>query len=357
MATEARHRVTDGSSDGRVLAKPPVRRLARALGVDLTAVRPTGAGGVVTREDVESASVTATRPVPPTVTGAGHPVAAATADPDPAAGGPSARGLPTLDGPQGTPTVDRGQGRLTLDGPQGRPTADRRIPVRGVRRATADAMVTSAFTAPHVSVWVRVDVTRSVRLLDRLRADPEFAGLSTSPLLLAARAVVLAAGRHPEVNASWIDYGAAGSEIVLRHRINLGIAVSTSRGLVVPNIKDAARLSLRDLAAAVADLSRTAREGRTTPEDLTGGTFSITNIGVFGMDGGTPILNPGEAAILCLGRVHRMPWVHGGRVRPRWVTELTLSFDHRVVDGDVASAFLSDVAAVLADPTVGYLRS
>ena len=283
----------------RVLAKPPVRKLAKDLGIELSQVPASAPGGVVTREDVLAFSSRAER----------EPVAAR---PEPAAG-----------------------------------ERETRVPVKGVRKMTAQAMVTSAFTAPHVTEFVAVDVTRTMRLVERLRSDREFADLKVSPLLLVAKALLIAVRRNPEVNASWDE---ESQEIVVKHYVNLGIAAATPRGLVVPNVKDADRLSLRDLAKAIGELTATAREGRTQPADMAGGTISITNVGVFGVDTGTPILNPGEAAILCLGAVRRMPWVHKGKVRARWVTQLGLSFDHRLVDGDLGSRFLADVAAVLERP-------
>jgi pyruvate dehydrogenase E2 component (dihydrolipoamide acetyltransferase) len=222
-----------------------------------------------------------------------------------------------------------------------------RIPIRGVRKMTAQAMVASAFTAPHVTEFVSVDVSRTMALVRRLREDREFEGVKVSPLLLVAKALMLSVKRNPEINASWDE---AAGEIVIKHYVNLGIAASTPRGLVVPNIKDADTLSLRELADALASLTATAREGRTQPAEMAGGTISITNVGVFGIDTGTPILNPGEAAILAFGAVRQMPWVHRGRVRPRWVTQLAVSFDHRLVDGDLGSRFLADIAAVLEDP-------
>ncbi|SDQ88828.1 dihydrolipoamide acetyltransferase family protein [Quadrisphaera sp. DSM 44207] len=274
----------------RVLAKPPVRALARTLGVDLGSVRGTGTGGTVTREDL-------------------------------------------LEHAPDAQTVREGR--------------ETRVPVRGVRKATAQQMVASAFTAPQATAFVTVDVTRTMKLLDRLREDREFAGVHLSPLLVLARAICLAVGRNPGINASWDE---DAQEIVLKHYVNLGIAVATRRGLLVPNVKDAGDLALLDLATALTQLVRTARDGRSTPADLTGGTISITNIGVFGVDTGTPILNPGEAAIVCVGAVRQRPWVHKGRVRPRWVAELSVSFDHRLVDGDLGSRFLADVAAVLERP-------
>lgn len=276
----------------RVLAKPPVRKLARDLGIDLRALRPTGPQGTLTRDDVLEADA-----------GALSPASA--------------------------------------------PPRETRIAVKGVRKLTAEAMVASAFTAPHVTEFVTVDVTRTMRLVERLRADPEFADVKVSPLLLAAKALLLAVRRNPGVNASWD--GAAG-EIVVKHYVNLGIAAATPRGLVVPNVKDADRLSLHELAEQLGALTATAREGRTQPAQLAGGTISITNIGVFGIDAGTPILPPGEAAILAFGAVRARAWVHHGHVVPREVTTLAVSFDHRMVDGDLGSRFLADIAAVLERP-------
>ncbi|WP_236836615.1 dihydrolipoamide acetyltransferase family protein [Blastococcus sp. KM273129] len=205
----------------------------------------------------------------------------------------------------------------------------------------------SAFTAPHATEFLTVDVTRTMKLRSRLAARPELAGVKVSPLLFVARAVLLAARRHPLVNSSWDE---AAQEIVVHGQVNLGIAAATPRGLIVPNVKDAGRLSLAELAGALAELTETARAGRTAPEDMTGGTLTITNVGVFGVDTGTPILNPGESAILAFGAVREMPWVHKGKVRPRQVTQLALSFDHRIIDGELGSRFLADVGALLHDP-------
>ncbi|WP_137159220.1 dihydrolipoamide acetyltransferase family protein, partial [Blastococcus sp. CCUG 61487] len=220
-------------------------------------------------------------------------------------------------------------------------------PIKGVRKHTAAAMVASAFTAPHVTEFLTVDVTRTMKLRRRLAERPEFAGLKVSPLLFVAKALLLVAGRHPMVNSSWDE---AAQEIVVHGQVNLGIAAATPRGLVVPNVKDAGRLSLPELAAALAELTETARAGRTMPADLTGGTITITNVGVFGVDSGTPILNPGEAAILAFGAVRERPWVHKGKIRPRQVTTVALSFDHRIVDGELGSRFLADIGALLEDP-------
>jgi pyruvate dehydrogenase E2 component (dihydrolipoamide acetyltransferase) len=217
-------------------------------------------------------------------------------------------------------------------------------------------MVASAFTAPHVTEFVTVDVTATMELRDRVAARREFRDLKVSPLLFVAKAVILATRRTPEINATWDE---AAGEIVLKHYVNLGIAAATERGLIVPNIKDAHTLSLRELAEAMGALTDTARAGRTTPADMSGGSFTITNVGVFGVDTGTPILNPGESGILAFGAVRRMPWVVGvgadERIEPRWVTQLAVSFDHRLVDGQQGSQFLSDVATVLADPGLALL--
>jgi 2-oxoisovalerate dehydrogenase E2 component (dihydrolipoyl transacylase) len=286
-------------TEARVLAKPPVRKLAKDLGVDLRAVVPSGEGGIITRDDVQAVAGTPARP-----------------------------------------------GVYTGDGWDGQPREER-VPIRSVRKVTAENVTRSAFTAPHVTEFVTIDVTRMVRLLDRLRESREFRDVKLSPLTVLARAMCLAARRTPDVNSRWDD---GAGEIVIQRYVNLGIAAATPRGLVVPNIKDADRLSLRELAVAINELAGTAREGKTQPADMAGGTMSITNVGVFGVDTGTPILPPGEAAIMCLGAVKRQPWVHKGKVKPRWVTTLGLSFDHRLVDGEQGSKFLADVSALLEDP-------
>jgi len=305
-----------GGSTGspHALAKPPIRKLARDLGVDLEMVTPTGPGGIVTREDVLEQQVRA-----------------------------QPRGLATYPGDD-APWLASG----TVS-PDSRQT---RVPVKSVRKRTAEAMVTSAFTAPHVTVFHTVDVTATMRLVERLRADREFADVKVTPLLFAAKALLLAVHRHPEVNASWDE---ATQEIVYKHYVNLGIAAATPRGLVVPNIKDAHRLPLLPLAKEISALASTARAGRTTPAALSDGTITITNVGVFGIDTGTPILNPGEAAILAFGAIRQQPWVHKGKIKARYVTQLALSFDHRLVDGELGSRVLADVAAVLVDPGWGLV--
>ncbi|MGW7304360.1 dihydrolipoamide acetyltransferase family protein, partial [Streptomyces sp. NPDC054835] len=222
-----------------------------------------------------------------------------------------------------------------------------RVPIKGVRKATAAAMVGSAFTAPHVTEFVTFDITRTMKLVEELKSDKDMAGLRVNPLLLIAKAVLVAAKRNPDINAAWDE---AAQEIVLKHYVNLGIAAATPRGLIVPNIKDAHAQTLPELSRSLSELVATAREGKTTPAAMQGGTFTITNVGVFGVDTGTPILNPGESAILAVGAIKLQPWVHKGKVKPRHVTTLALSFDHRLVDGELGSKFLADVAAILEQP-------
>ncbi len=285
--------------DIRVLAKPPVRKLARDLGIDLASLTPSGEGGLITRDDVSAAA--STRTVAP------------------------------------------------ADSPNG---LEERIPITGVRKLTAQAMVSSAFTAPHATEWVSVDVTRTVELLARLKQRVEFRDVKLSPLVLVAKALCLSIRRNPGVNATWNE---PAGEIVIKHYVNLGIAAATPRGLIVPNIPRAETLDVRSLALALHDLAETARAGRTPPAALRGGTITITNVGVFGVDGGTPIINPGEAAILAMGQVRAMPWVVDGELAVRQVMQLSLSFDHRLIDGDLGSRFLADVAAVLEDPELGLI--
>ncbi|MFJ9430881.1 dihydrolipoamide acetyltransferase family protein [Streptomyces sp. NPDC101490] len=307
----------------RPLAKPPVRKLAKDLGVDLATVTPTGPDGVVTREDVHAAAAPASAPAAP-ATAPAVPVAPA---PEPVAA------------PVETPAAPASPGQSGV--------RETRVPVKGVRKATAAAMVGSAFTAPHVTEFVTFDITRTMKLVEELKSGKDMAGLRVNPLLIIAKAVLVAVRRNPEINAAWDE---AAQEIVLKHYVNLGIAAATPRGLLVPNIKDAHAQTLPELSASLSELVGTAREGKTTPAAMQGGTFTITNVGVFGVDTGTPILNPGESAILAVGAIKLQPWVHKGKVKPRQVTTLALSFDHRLVDGELGSRFLADVAAILEQP-------
>jgi 2-oxoisovalerate dehydrogenase E2 component (dihydrolipoyl transacylase) len=285
------------------LAKPPVRKLARDLGVDLGDLVGSGPQGSITRDDVTGAQ---------------------------SAPAPAVTGSVASFGP------DREQ----------------RIGVKGVRKLTAENMVTSAFTAPHVTMFLAVDMTRTMKALDRLKARPEWRDVRVSPLLMVARAAMMSIARHPMVNSTW---SGATNEIVVKEYVNLGIAAATERGLIVPNIKDAGRLTLRELADSMTNLVQTAKSGKTAPADMSGGTFTITNVGVFGVDTGTPILPPGEAAILVFGAVRDTPWVHKGKIKVRQVTTLGLSFDHRIVDGELGSKFLRDLGSFLTDPEAALL--
>ena len=281
-----------------VIAKPPIRKLAKDLGVDLSRVAPTGTMGEITRDDVirDASQVSVFRNI-------------------------QTPELPT----------DR----------------ETRVPVKGVRKAIANAMVQSAYSAPHVSVFVDVDASRTMEYVKRLKASPDYAGVRVSPLLIMAKAMIWAVRRNPTVNAQWTD-----DEIIIKHFVNLGVAAATPRGLLVPNVKEAQGMTMVELATALEQLTLTAREGKTQPAEMQGGTITVTNIGVFGMDTGTPILNPGEVAIVALGTIKQKPWVVDGEVRPAYVTTVSAAFDHRIVDGDVASRFVADLASVLEEPAL-----
>lgn len=296
------------TGDVQVLAKPPVRKLAKDLGVDLRTLTGTGPGGSISRADVEQAADA------PEVS---------------ALGGSTPRTSTTAPGERET-----------------------REPIKGVRKMMASAMTESAFTAPHVTEWVTIDATATLELVARLKERREFKGVKVSPLLVFARAVLLAMRRTPMINSYWDE---PAGEVVVKNYVNLGIAAATPRGLVVPNVKDADSLGLVDLARSLEELTATAREGKTQPADMAGGTFTITNVGVFGVDAGTPIINPGESAILCMGAIQPKPWVVGDQVVPRQVTTLALSFDHRHIDGATGSQFLADVAGIVADPATAML--
>lgn len=281
-----------------VLAKPPIRKLAKELGVDLNTVSGTGSHGDITREDVIGAASQAS----------------------------VFKNLTTPDAPS---------------------EREERIPVKGVRKAIASAMVKSAFTAPHVSIFVDVDATRTMEYVKRLKNSVDFAGIKVTPLLIMAKAMIWAVRRNRMVNSTWTD-----EEIIVHNFVNLGIAAATPRGLIVPNIKNADHMSMIELAQAIEQLAATAREGKTTPEDMRDGTITITNIGVFGVDTGTPILNPGEVGIVALGSIRKKPWVVDDEIAVRQITTIGATFDHRVVDGDVASRFVQDVASVIEEPAL-----
>ena len=294
----AGHLAVPTHPDTQVLAKPPIRKLAADLGVDLSKVTPTGLNGDITREDVLGSAQQA--------------------------------------------SVFR-----NLTTPAAPSEREERIPVKGVRKAIANAMVSSAFTAPHVSIFVDVDATRTMEYVKRLKASTDFAGTKVTPLLIMAKAMMWAVRRNPMVNSTFTD-----EEIIVHNFVNFGIAAATPRGLIVPNIKDADKMSMLELAQAIEQLAATAREGKTTPADMKDGTITITNIGVFGVDTGTPILNPGEVAIVALGSIRPKPWVVNNEIQVRQVTTIGATFDHRVVDGDVASRFVQDVASVIEEPAL-----
>jgi len=306
-------------SELRALAKPPVRKLAKDLGVDLQSLTGSGEGGVVTRADVEAAAGEA---------GTGE------------AGGAA---MPASYADRGAPGVSPMAG-----------ARETREPIKGVRKMMAQAMSRSAFTSPHVTEWITVDVTPTMQLVDRLRRRRDLGDVKVNPLLVLARACVLAMRRTPEINSFWDE---DAQEVVYKGYVNLGIAAATPRGLVVPNIKDADTMNLLELASALGEMVETARAGRTQPAEMSGGTFTITNVGVFGVDAGTPIINPGESAILAFGAVNKRPWVdeETGELCVRDVTTLALSFDHRHIDGEKGSRFLADVASILADPASALL--
>jgi pyruvate dehydrogenase E2 component (dihydrolipoamide acetyltransferase) len=298
VASAATSIAITSNDDESIIAKPPVRKLAKDLGVDLSSVNPTGTAGEVTREDVLAAASQAS-----VFRNLSTPVA------------PSAR--------------------------------EERIPVKGVRKAIATAMVQSAFTAPHVSIFVDVDATRTMEYVKRLKTSTDFAGVKVSPVLIMAKAMMWAVRRNPTVNSTWTD-----EEIIVHHFVNFGVAAATPRGLIVPNIKDADKMSLLELAKALEQLTYTARDGKTTPADMRDGTITLTNIGVFGVDTGTPILNPGEVGIVALGSIRPKPWVVNNEIQVRQVTTIGATFDHRVVDGDVASRFVQDVASIIEEPAL-----
>ena len=281
-----------------VIAKPPIRKLAKDLGVDLSEVSGTGIAGEVLRDDV---------------------------------------------------VRQASQAKLfrNIETPEPSALREERIPLKGMRKQIAKAMVESAFEAPHVSVFTEVDATRTMEFVKRLKTSTDFAGVKVSPLLIVAKAMLWAIRRNPQVNATFTE-----TEIIRHNFVNLGIAAATPRGLIVPNIKEAQELSLLDLARSIEQLTITARDGRTPPAEMANGTITITNIGVFGMDFGTPILNPGECAIMAMGTIREKAWVVDGEVRPRMVTTVGGSFDHRIVDGDVVSRFVADVASVLEEPAL-----
>ena len=312
-----------------ILAKPPARRLAADLGIDLSQVTGTGPQGAVTRSDVKAAA---------------HDGAAAAGDAGASCGDAELANLSVMS-------------RRLLGGAPTEPDGHtRKVPVRGVRKVTAKAVKDSLDTKALVTAFLTCDVTPTMELVNRLRADRRFKGLRVSPLTVWCKAVCLAMGRTPIINAAWDD---ATDQIVFRDHINLGIAAATPRGLMVPVVRDAQDMTMLELATEITRIVAIAKEDKLQPPDYADGTFSITNVGVFGLDAGTPVVNRTESAILVLGALARRPWVvrtgDDERVVPRWVTTMSLGFDHRLIDGEQGSTFLHDVAEILSDPASAML--
>ncbi|MEO8105677.1 MAG: dihydrolipoamide acetyltransferase family protein [Actinomycetes bacterium] len=300
----AEARLSGGAAAAKqVRTKPPVRRLAKQLGIDLATVRPTGVDGTVTRGDVEAVASLQLADVSP----------------------------------------------RSSDRPA---ASDHRDPVRGVMRSMAAAMTESAATIPAVTEWVDVDVTRCAAFIERIKKLPEYKDVKVTPLVLVAAACITAIGREPSINAM---FDARAQEIVHRGAIQLGIAVATDRGLVVPHVAHANELTLPELGAALRHVVGRARAGVATPAELLGATFTITNVGVFGVDGGTPMITPGQSAILAFGAWRERPWADRGQVVVRTVSTVSLSFDHRFIDGATGSRFLRDVADILEEPGLLHL--
>jgi|SRR5690242_19425852 len=302
-----RHRATRSSGDSSVpprngrlpVASPLIRQLARSAGLDLATIRGSGRGGLITRRDVDAA-INARQAGPGAV-------------PEPA---------PAIPEP--------------ADGVI-------RIPIQGLRKSVADKLSRSRREIPEATVWVDVDATEMLRLRAALNADESAPKISL--LALLSRFTVLALRRHPELNAR-----IEGDEIVMGPSVHLGFAAQTDRGLLVPVVRDAQAHTLEQLAVAIAERTRRARDGTLGPAELTGGTFTVNNYGVFGVDGSAAIINHPEAAILGIGRIIQRPWVVDGQVVPRQMTELTLAFDHRVCDGGTAGGFLRFIADCVESP-------
>lgn len=282
------------AAPGGALATPPVRKLAREMGVDIDAVRGTGPDGRVTREDVLA------------VAGQG--------------GGPAAA-------------------------PE-RPIEER-IPVRATRRSIAEHLTRSSTTIPHVTEWCTADATELMKLRAELDEAPEAEGVKISPLAIAVKAVIGALRQHPMMNSAW---DGDAREIVVKRTYHIGIATETDRGLLVPVVRDTDQLTVFEIAREVARLVEAARDGSIGLEDLRGSTFTITNVGSFGMEGGTPLINSPECAILALGAIVKRPWVVDGQIVARDVVQLSCTFDHRIVDGAEAGRFLRDLTALIEHP-------
>ena len=341
------------SGPGDARAKPPVRKLAQDLDVDLSTVTGTGPDGTITRRDVQAAAGYRMLDEEPKQGRILNDQAAFQASPSSPPGGGQSHAGTSFSGSSFGGGFGPTEG-LGFNPGEGR--AERRVPIKGVRKVTADNMVKSVNTHVHVTEWITVDVSGTMEFVETLKGRREFTGLRVSPLLVYAKAICLALTRNPDLNTSWDE---ETQEIVYYGDVNLGIAAATPRGLMVPNIKGAQRLSLLQLCQAINQLVQVSREGKLQPSDYSQGTFTITNVGVFGIDAGTPIINGDESAIFCMGSIERRPWVVGTgadeRVEPRWVTTLAVAIDHRIVDGEQGSRFLHDVASILTEPALALL--
>jgi len=285
-------------NSSRVTAKPLVRKFAKDKGIDLSTLIGTGPNGEVTREDVQAA----------------------------------------LGGGVVPPSVSHDH-------------AGERIPVRGVQRLMAEAMVASAFTAPHVTEWVEVDMSRTLEVVEKIKTR---SNERITPFVLVSAALIRAAQKYPRINSSWIDTK-EGADVLIHPNIHLGFATDTSKGLLVPVVRNANADNPIALSASITTQMNKARDGSASPSDLTGGTITVTNVGVFGVDGGTPIITPGQAAILAMGRIIHKPWVVDDSIVIRPIMQLTFSFDHRIIDGALGSRALASVASYLADPALDEL--
>jgi 2-oxoisovalerate dehydrogenase E2 component (dihydrolipoyl transacylase) len=289
-----------GAREGRapVAASPPVRRLAKEMGIELGSVEATGPGGRVTREDVLRAAQTTTGP---------------------------------------TETSELAE--------SGEAAGGRRVPVRGIRRLIAEKLTRSIRDIPQVTTFLTVDATELMALREEIASE---SGERVTPLPIVVRALVEVCKAHPKLNSS---FDADASEIVLHDRYRVGIATDTDKGLLVPVVHDANQYGVVELSREIARLVETARSGKASPEDMTGGTVTVTNVGTFGAEFGTPIINPPEAAILALGVIEPRALVVDGVVQARPACTLSLAFDHRVMDGAEAGRGLKELGDFLEDPT------
>jgi pyruvate dehydrogenase E2 component (dihydrolipoamide acetyltransferase) len=308
---------------------PLVRRLARENGVDLRQLAGSGPDGLILRADVEDALRATAARGGATATA---PVAAATAT-SALAQGARTTAPETAAAPTGAPA-------------RGAMAPGIRVPLRGVRGAVADKLSRSRREIPDATCWVDADATELMRARAAMNAA---GGPKISVLALLARICTAALARFPELNST-VDMEAR--EVVQLDQVHLGFAAQTERGLVVPVVRDAHARDAESLTVEFARLTEAARAGTLTPGELTGGTFTLNNYGVFGVDGSTPIINHPEAAMLGVGRIVPKPWVHEGELAVRQVVQLSLTFDHRVCDGGTAGGFLRYVADCVEQPAV-----